>query len=79
MTNCQRYFNEGLSRTINSMSTQDRAACNIQAIQKGIPRPGTNAWKLAHPGLSGGRKGTRKGRKGTRKGRKGSKSRRNRH
>ena len=76
MPNCQRYFNEGLSRTLNSMSTQDRAACNIQAIQKGLPRPGTNAWKLAHPGLSGGR--TRR-RNSTRKGGKRGTSRRNRH
>jgi hypothetical protein len=57
------------------MSTQDRAACNIQAIQKGLPRPGTNAWKLAHPGLSGGRTRKRKARKGSNRG----KSRRNRH
>uniref|UniRef100_A0A6C0LNJ1 Uncharacterized protein n=1 Tax=viral metagenome TaxID=1070528 RepID=A0A6C0LNJ1_9ZZZZ len=83
---CKTYFDEGAVRAplipevaekIEKYGAQFYSACDGLAASSGIPRPGTNAWRIAHPNKSGGRR-TRK-RKSTRKGRKGSKSRRNRH
>jgi hypothetical protein len=82
---CKTYFNEGLVRfrqlpvakeMANKYGAQFYSACDGYASAHGIPRPGTNAWRLANPTKSGGRRGTRKNRK-TRKGRKSGKSRRN--
>jgi hypothetical protein len=45
MSACKNYFNEGLNAGIGS---QPMAACNVLAVQKGIPRPGSPAWAAAH-------------------------------
>ena len=81
---CKTYFNEGSVRfrqlpiakeMSNKYGAQFYSACDGYASAHGIPRPGTNAWRLANPTKSGGRRGTRKNRKT----RKSGKSRRNRH
>jgi len=57
MPNCKTYQKKGgQAAREEGYSTQDMAKCNIEAIKKGLPRPGTNKWKP-----SGGRR-TRKSR-----------------
>ena len=81
---CKTYYDEGAVRfrllpqakeMAEKYGAQFYSACNGYASAHGIPRPGTNAWKLANPTKSGGRRGTRKNRRG----RKSGKSRRNNH
>ena len=65
---CKTYFDEGAVRAplipevaekIEKYGAQFYSACDGLAASSGIPRPGTNAWRIAHPNKSGGRR-TRK-------------------